>query len=202
MAVRTVRFYRADSRQTLVKAFVQIPYVLFAGDASAGSSGRVTYSVTVRVTDSTGLGLLQDSWTNHLARQMAQPGVHGLEMLEFAVLPGAYQLEVTVEDSLTGRKASTKAEIEGFRSPPPVSDLLLSPQIRMASAGDTVPQTGELAGREHARDGRRGPGAHAGPEQGVLPDRGVQSDRGERHADRLDPGHRGAHDVSRRPHRR
>jgi len=144
MAVRTVRFYRADSRQTLVKAFVQIPYVLFAGDASAGANGRVTYSVSVRVTDSTGLGLLQDSWTNHLARQLAQPGVHGLEMLEFAVLPGAYQLEVTVEDSLTGRKASTKADIQGFRTPPPVSDLLLSPQIRMASAGDTVPQTGEL----------------------------------------------------------
>jgi len=144
MAVRTVRFYRADSRQTLVKAFVQIPYVLFAGDASAGPNGRITYLVTVRVTDSTGLGLLQDSWTNHLAKQLAQPGVQGLEMLEFAVLPGAYRLEVTVEDSLTGRKATANAVIEGFRSPPPVSDLLLSPLIRMASAGDTVPQTGEL----------------------------------------------------------
>ena len=32
MAVRTVRFYRADNRQTLVKAFVQIPYVLFSGE--------------------------------------------------------------------------------------------------------------------------------------------------------------------------
>jgi len=144
MAVRTTRYYRADNHQTLVKAFVQIPYVLFAGDASAGADGRVTYTVTVRVSDSTGLGLLQDSWTNHLPRQLAQPGVHGLEMLEFAVLAGLYQLDVTVEDSLTGRKASVTAALEGFRTPPPVSDLLLSPQIRMAAAGDTVPRTGEL----------------------------------------------------------
>jgi len=144
MAVSTVRFYRAENRQTLVKAFVQIPYVLFAGAASAGSDGRVTYIVTVKVSDSTGLGLQQDSWTNHLPRQAAQPGVVGLEMLEFAVLPGSYVLDVTVEDSLTGRKAFAKAEIEGFRSPPPVSDLMLSPQIRLAVPGDTVPQAGEL----------------------------------------------------------
>jgi GWxTD domain-containing protein len=144
MSVRTVRFYRAESRQTLVKAFVQIPYVLFAGAASAGADQRVTYSVTVRVSDSTGLGLLQDSWTSHVARQLAQPGVSGMEMLEFAVLPGSFVLDVTVEDSLTGRKASARAAIEGFRAPPPVSDLLLSPQIRLAAPGDTVPLPGEL----------------------------------------------------------
>ena len=65
-------------------------------------------------------------------------------MLEFAVAPGAYVLDVTVEDSITGRKAYAKAEIQGFRTPPAVSDLLLSPQIRVVAAGDTVPQAGEL----------------------------------------------------------
>ena len=144
MAVRTVRFYRAESRQTLVKAFVQIPYLLFSGGASAGPNGRVTYSVTVKVSDSTGLTLQQDSWTNHLLGQNAQAGVYGLEMLEFAVLPGAYVLDITVEDSITGRKAFAQAEIQGFRAPPAVSDLLLSPNIRLAAAGDTVPQAGEL----------------------------------------------------------
>ena len=64
MAVRAVRFYRAETRQTLVKAFVQIPYVLFAGDGAAGPNDLVTYAVTVKVSDSTGLGLLQESWTN------------------------------------------------------------------------------------------------------------------------------------------
>ncbi len=144
MAVRAVRFYRAETRQTLVKAFVQIPYVVFSSDAGSGTSDQVTYFVTVKVSDSTGLGLLQEGWTNHIAKALALPGVVGLEMLEFPVLPGSYVLDVTVEDSVTGRKAYATAAIEGFRSPPPVSDLLLSPEIRMAAPGDTVPQPGEL----------------------------------------------------------
>lgn len=144
MAVRAVRFYRGDTRQTLVKAFVQIPYVLFSGDAGAGPNDVVTYRVTVKVSDSTGLGLLQESWTNRIPKAYAQPGVVGLEMLEFPVLPGSYLLDVSVEDSATGRKAYTKAEIDGFRTPPAVSDLLLSPEIRTAAPGDTVPQPGEL----------------------------------------------------------
>jgi len=144
MAVRAVRFYRAETRQTVVKAFVQIPYVVFSGEAGAGPNGQVTYSVTVKVSDSTGLGLLQESWTNHIPRAIALPGVVGLEMLEFPVLPGSYVLDVTVEDSVTGRQAVAKATIEGFRSPPPVSDLLLSPEIRLVAPGDTVPQPGEL----------------------------------------------------------
>jgi GWxTD domain-containing protein len=143
MAVQTVRFYRADSRQTLVKAFVQIPYVMFAGGSSA-AGGQVAYRVTVKVTDSTGLGLLQDAWINRIPAQAAQSGVFGLEMLEFAVLEGRYRLEVTVEDTATGRKGTTGADVLGFTAPPPVSDLLLSPQMRLATAGDSVPQAGEL----------------------------------------------------------
>lgn len=144
MAVRTVRFYRTENRQTLVKAFVQIPYAMFAGSTGVGSDGRVAYTVSVKVSDSTGLGLQQDAWTNRIPRQAAQTGVTGLEMLEFAVTPGSYELEVTVEDSATGQKAGVKAAIQGFREPPPVSDLLLSPQIRLAVPGDTVPKAGEL----------------------------------------------------------
>ena len=144
MAVRAVRFYRAETRQTLVKAFVQIPYVVFSNDAGTGSSDQVTYFVTVKVSDSTGLGLLQEGWTNHIAKALAVPGVVGLEMLEFPVLPGNYVLDVTIEDSVTGRKAFATAAIEGYRSPPAVSDLLLSPEIRVAAPGDTVPKPGEL----------------------------------------------------------
>lgn len=144
MAVRAVRFYRAESRQTLVKAFVQIPYAGFADGNGTRTSQQVTYFVTVKVSDSTGLGLLQEGWTNHIPRAIALPGVVGLEMLEFPVLRGAYVLDVTVEDSVTGWKAFATTAIEGFRSPPPVSDLLLSPEIRVAAPGDTVPQPGEL----------------------------------------------------------
>lgn len=144
MAVRTVRFYRAESRQTLVRAFIQIPYVIFQGGTSAGGTDQITYFVTVRVSDSTGLGLLQETWTNYAPRNFAVAGVTTLEMLEFAVLPGSYVLEVSVEDSVTGRKASTSAVTEGFRTAPALSDLLLSPEIRLATPGDTIPRAGEL----------------------------------------------------------
>jgi len=144
MAVRTVRFYRADTHQTLVRAFVQIPYVGFSNSGGSGTGDQVTYFVTVRVSDSAGLGLLKEGWTNHFPRALALPGVVGLEMLEFPVLPGAYVLDVTVEDSVTGWKASTRTPIEGFRSPPAVSDLLLSPEIRIPGPSDTVPKPGEL----------------------------------------------------------
>lgn len=143
MAVRTVRFYRADSRQTLVKAFVKIPLALFAGGTSSPGE-QVAYRVSVRVSDSTGLGLLQDGWINRIPAQAAQPGVFSLEMLEFAVLEGRYRVEVTVEDTATGRKGTAGADVEGFASPPTASDLLLSPQMRLAAAGDTVPQAGEF----------------------------------------------------------
>ncbi len=143
MAVRTVRFYRAESRQTLVKAFVQIPLVMFAGGSTA-AGGQLAYRVLVKVSDSTGLTLLQDAWTSRIPVQAAQSGRFGLEMLEFAVQPGRYRVEVAVEDSVTGRRGMAEAEVVGFTSPPVGSDLLLSPQMRLATADDTVPQAGEL----------------------------------------------------------
>lgn len=144
MAIRTVRFYRADTHQTLVKAFVQIPYVVFSGGTDGNDNTMVAYAVTVKVSDSSGLGLLQEVWTSHIPAGLARAGVVGLEMLEFPVLPGSYVLDVMVQDSATGRQAFANATIEGFRSPPAVSDLLLSPQIRIAGQGDTVPRPGEL----------------------------------------------------------
>lgn len=144
MAVHTVRFYRADSRQTLVKAFVQIPLVLFAGGTSPAEGGQGSYRVSVKVSDSTGLALLQDAWTNRFPAQAAQSGVYGLEMLEFAVVQGRYRVQVTVEDTATGRRGTAEAEVIGFAAPPAASDLLLSPQMRLATAGDTIPQAGEL----------------------------------------------------------
>jgi GWxTD domain-containing protein len=144
MAVRTVRFYRADSRQTLVKAFVQIPLVLFAGGGGSSAGAQGSYRVSVKVSDSTGLALLQDAWTNRFPAQAAQSGVYGLEMLEFAVVQGRYRVQVTVEDTATGRRGSAEADIVGFSEPPAASDLLLAPQMRLATEGDTVPQAGEL----------------------------------------------------------
>ena len=45
---------------------------------------------------------------------------------------------------MTGRESRSAIDLEAFDRQPTASDLLLSPAIRLASAGDTVPQPGEL----------------------------------------------------------
>ena len=53
LTVRAVRFWVPEFRQTLVKAFVQIPYIALT-PTSNGPDGVMSYRVTVRVADSTG----------------------------------------------------------------------------------------------------------------------------------------------------
>ena len=144
MAVRTVRFYRADSRQTLVKAFVQIPYVLFAGSGVHGgrAGGIPGDGQGVRLHRSRpAAGALDQSASRPRPRS---PAYSAWRCSNSRCLEGRYRLEVTVEDTATGRKGAAAADVLGFPAPPSVSDLLLSPQIRIATAGDTVPQAGEL----------------------------------------------------------
>jgi GWxTD domain-containing protein len=73
-----------------------------------------------------------------------QPGGMALEILDFPVTPGQYQIEVGVTDSASGKKLTSTVTVEGFRSEPNVSDLLLAPMIRPAGASDTAPAPGEI----------------------------------------------------------
>jgi GWxTD domain-containing protein len=143
LAVNAVRFYSQQLKQTQVKAFVQIPYTLLT-PASDGPGGRLTYQVTIRVEDSTGLELVRNAWSGHVSDEARQLGASALEILDFALAPGLYRLEVAVKDSLTGRQLASQLSLEGFRSDPDLSDLLLAPQIRPAGTNDTVPMPGEI----------------------------------------------------------
>jgi GWxTD domain-containing protein len=143
LVLRTVRSYRAEQGRTEVNAFVQVPYMVLE-PTSDQSGGTLSYRVAVKVTDSTGLTLLQQSWQNHAPASMRQPEAFAVEMVRFSLAPGKYRLEVGVEDSVSGRRVGSTAELEGFRAAPPASDLLLSPKIRAATADDTVPRPAEL----------------------------------------------------------
>jgi GWxTD domain-containing protein len=143
LVLRAVRSYRAEQGRTEVNAFVQVPYTLLE-PTSEGANGDLSYRVTVRVTDSTGLTLLQNAWQNHAEAQVRRPDAFAIDMVHFSLAPGRYRLDVTVQDSVSGRQATSGVELEGFRKEPPASDLLLSPQIRPAVATDTVPQPAEL----------------------------------------------------------
>src|SRR4051812_38974273 len=143
LVLRAVRSYRAEQQRTEVTAFLQVPYMILE-PASDGSGGRMSYRVAVKVTDSTGLTLLQQSWQNHADEALRQPSAFGVETVRFSLAPGRYTLEVGVADSVSGRNVTSTIPLEGFASIPPASDLLLSPKIRPVTDEDTVPQPAEL----------------------------------------------------------
>lgn len=145
VAVRAVRFFRPDAGQTRVKAFVQVPYaVMTPTPAASPGGGTLSYEVAVRITDSTGLTLHTDSWRNHADGALRHTDASAMEILEFQVAPGRFRLDVTVTDSVSGARFTGAADVAGFTGQPTVSDLLLSPAIRAATAADTMPQGGEL----------------------------------------------------------
>jgi GWxTD domain-containing protein len=143
LILRAVRSYRAEQGRTEVNAFVQVPYMLMQ-PTSSGEEGAMSYRVEVRVTDSTGLKLLEQSWQNHASARLRRPEAFAVDMVRFSLAPGRYRLDVGVVDSVSGRRSDTAVDLEGFAAAPPASDLLLSPQIRATAAGDTVPQPAEL----------------------------------------------------------
>jgi GWxTD domain-containing protein len=143
VAVRAFRFYRAEARQTLVTAFLEVPYQLLEADES-GPNGHLRYGVTVRVTDTAGLTLHEAAWPGRATSGLRAVGASKLEILDFAVAPGRYGIGVTVTDSVSGRQFTTEMAVEGWSHAPLLSDLLLSPGMRLATEGDTVPSAGEM----------------------------------------------------------
>jgi GWxTD domain-containing protein len=122
-----------------VKGLVQIPFSMFQ---AGGRAGLVNYTVSVRVIDSTGLTLYQQSWRPRAGSQAAD--AYTVEIVDFAVAPGKYRLEVGVEDSVSGRKASGGIDVQALSKADGASDLLVAPEMRLATADDTVPRPGEF----------------------------------------------------------
>jgi len=141
LVLRAVRFYRPDQNRTRVKGLVQIPFSMI--QSSGGTARQLNYTVSVRVVDSTGLTLYQQSWRNRAGAPGA-PDAYTVEIVDFAVAPGKYRLEVGVEDSVSGRKASGGIDLQALSEADGASDLLVAPEMRLATADDTVPRPGEF----------------------------------------------------------
>ncbi len=146
LQMRVVRYYRHDASQTMVKAFVEVPFALLSAAPSGPDGGMMVYTVAAQISDSTGLSLLAEplTWTKRVPAAAKVPGASALEPMEFAVAAGLYRMKVTVTDSVSGRKAEASTEFRGYATAPVASDLLLSPAMRLAGDGDTVPQPGEM----------------------------------------------------------
>ena len=143
LTVRAVRFWVPEYGQTVVKAFVEIPYIVLT-PTSTGPEGMLSYRVSVRVADTSGLTLMQQSWAKHAPGAVRAPGVTGFEMLEFPVAPGRYRLELAIEDSVSGTKVERSIDFEGFDGRPGASDLVLSSRMRVPGPADSIPGPGEL----------------------------------------------------------
>jgi GWxTD domain-containing protein len=143
LLVHAVRSYRSEQGRTQVDAFVQVPLAMLA-PASETQRDLLSYTVTTSVKDSTGLTLLQQNWQSH-ARATAEPAEgYTVEMVRFSLAPGRYRLEMSVVDSVSGRRANSGTELVGFSAAPTASDLLLSPQIRPVTPTDTTPRSAEM----------------------------------------------------------
>jgi GWxTD domain-containing protein len=140
--VRAFRFYRAESGQTLVTAFVEVPYLLLQAPAD-GSSAELKYGVVVSISDSSGVQLNKASWPGRARADLRRPGAVALEILDFSLAPGKFQIRVTVTDSTTGKSYSSSQDVVAWSTPPGASDLLLSPSMRLATGSDTMPHAGE-----------------------------------------------------------
>src|SRR5215210_3157988 len=82
LVMRAVRFYRAEMDRTRVKGLVQIPFALL--EPFGGPNGQLSYSVSVRVADSTGLTLYQQSWRSHARAVPGAPDAYTVEIVDFA----------------------------------------------------------------------------------------------------------------------
>jgi GWxTD domain-containing protein len=140
LALRALRFYRAEQNMTRVKSFVEVPYALLE---PVPGSPMLTYDVDVTVMDSAGLTLLRQKWQGHGRADLRALGGSTVEIIDFPIRPGLYRLKVNISDSVSGRSANATSTIRAFDSTTRASDLWLAPQIREA-ATDTVPGPGEV----------------------------------------------------------
>lgn len=142
LALRAVRFFAAETRQTEVTAFVRIPYGLMK-PAAEGEGAFLRFTLHLRLVDSNDVVLFAQAWPKRVPPPSAGR-TNGLDMVRFAVGPGRYRLVAEVEDSVSGARAAASVPLAGYRGDPLVSDLLLAREIRPAAAGDSVPRPGEV----------------------------------------------------------
>jgi len=141
LGVRAFRFYRAEGRETLVTGLIEIPYRVLTPSAA---DQRLIGDVAVAVKDSAGLELHRSSWRLHAPMVTDDPDAALMEVIEFALRPGRYDLQVSVQDSATGRTTVQSVPIQAFGAAPPASDVVLSPSIRLPEPGDTTLAPGEV----------------------------------------------------------
>ncbi len=139
LEVRAFRFYRAEGGETLVTGLIEIPYPLLN---RSQDGTKLSGEVAVAVRDSAGLELHHSSWNVDAAASTRSNDASLLETVEFKLAGGRYDLEVSIRDA-AGKVTTRKVPIAAYRGSPSASDVVLSPNMRLADARDTVLAPGE-----------------------------------------------------------
>lgn len=131
LALDLVRF-RAGGDHTLLEGYVHIPVQEVEFQPAEGGQVRCQLTLRLRLYDSAGTKLHEESWpkTVALSSQAYRSTTDAYLVESFAIpLPvGEYEVEVAVEDDLSGTIQTVEATATA-ESSPLVSDLLLAAQI-------------------------------------------------------------------------
>jgi len=142
VTVGAARFYRGD--RTLVNGFVRVPHQLLTA-VTTGPGGFAAFRLDVGVVDRSGATLATDTWSRQVPwSALRMRGSATVELLNFALGPGAYEVRVSVKDSASGRQVATSVAVASFAARPAASDLLVAYNIRRTESGDTLAGPGEL----------------------------------------------------------
>ena len=141
LAVQAIRFYAPQARETMLLAFVQVPYIM-----AEAAGDRIAWETTLRVLDGDGSQIYQEKWWAGAPASFRVPEAYGIETLRLGrVSDGRYTIRVTVTDSVSGRSASTETVVQTFNGQPTASDMLLASEMRVTPPGDTLTLPGEIA---------------------------------------------------------
>ncbi len=140
LTVRPVRSFRVDNNgQTRVRTIIQVPLAFLEPAGNA-----LSYQVSVKVSDQAGVALYQQEWPSRAPAGMRTSGAYSIDMLEFNVAPGTYNLTVAVRDSVSGKQLESTVPVEAYGTRPDASDLMLASAMRTADPQDSVPRPGEM----------------------------------------------------------
>jgi GWxTD domain-containing protein len=140
LTVRAVRFYRPASGTTTIEGVCEVRLAALLG--SRFQAAR--YRVDVAVLDSAGLELQHSEWARDVPLAAARSGgATTVESFGFPAAPGRYRVRVRVVPE-SGVPVEQSVVVEGFRTAPAISDLLLATSARLAASDSEVLGPGEV----------------------------------------------------------
>jgi GWxTD domain-containing protein len=140
LTVRAMRFYRPLSATTTIEGVCEVRLPALLG--GVGQAAR--YQVEIAVLDSTGLELQRSERSREVPPAFARSrGATALESFGFPVAPGRYSVRVRVVPG-SGAAVERLVRVEGYGSPPLVSDLVLATGARMAASDSEALSPGEV----------------------------------------------------------